>query len=75
MEQNKTIVIRPSRDTDVDAMLAVPEINTVAIVTRHNSHAHFVCQALRAGKNVFVEKPLAIDEAGLAAVEAAYVQA
>lgn len=58
--------------TDVTAMLANPAINTVAIVTRHDSHAGFVAQALQAGKHVFVEKPLAIDHEGLASVLAAY---
>ncbi|ORT71903.1 bi-domain-containing oxidoreductase [Pseudomonas mosselii] len=61
--------------TDVGAMLADPAINTVAIVTRHDSHARFVSQVLEAGKHVFVEKPLAIDEQGLADVQAAYGQA
>lgn len=61
--------------TDTADMLANPEINTVAIVTRHDSHARFVAQALKAGKHVFVEKPLAIDAAGLEQVESAYNQA
>ena len=46
--------------TDVDRIFNDPEINVVFIITRHNSHAQFVCRALEAGKNVFVEKPLAI---------------
>lgn len=46
-------------------------INTVAIVTRHDSYARFVAQALKAGKNMFVEKPLAIQYAELANVQAA----
>ena len=58
--------------TDVEALLANDEINTVVIVTRHNSHACFVTQALQAGKNVFVEKPLAINHEELADVEKAY---
>ena len=58
--------------TDSSEMLANPDINTVAVVTRHDSHARFVSQALEAGKHVFVEKPLAIDLAGLEQVEAAY---
>jgi predicted dehydrogenase/threonine dehydrogenase-like Zn-dependent dehydrogenase len=61
--------------TDISAMLANATINTVAIVTRHDTHAPFVIQALNAGKNVFVEKPLAIHHAELAAVEAAYIEA
>jgi predicted dehydrogenase len=38
-----------------------PNINTVAILTRHDSHADLVVKALKAGKNVFVEKPLALN--------------
>ncbi len=58
--------------TDMAAMLANPAINSVAIVTRHDTHARFVVQALQAGKHVFVEKPLAIHHAELAEVQAAY---
>ena len=58
--------------TEVAAMLANATINTVAIVTRHDTHARFVAQALAAGKNVFVEKPLAIDTEGLELVEVAF---
>jgi len=61
--------------TDTQAMLDNPDINTVAIVTRHNSHAYFVEKALNAGKNVFVEKPLAINYEELDAVKSAYDKA
>lgn len=61
--------------TDVAAMLANPEINTVAIVTRHNTHARFVQQALEAGKHVFVEKPLAIAHDELAQVKESWQRA
>lgn len=37
-------------------------INTVFITTRHNLHAEYVLKAIKAGKNVFVEKPLALYE-------------
>ena len=60
---------------DVGAMLSLPAINTVVVATRHDTHARFVIQALEAGKNVFVEKPLAIDLESLAGVEAAYAEA
>jgi predicted dehydrogenase/threonine dehydrogenase-like Zn-dependent dehydrogenase len=43
-----------------DEIIDDPNINTVAILTRHNTHAELVVKALRAGKHVFVEKPLAI---------------
>jgi predicted dehydrogenase len=58
--------------TDMAALLANAAINTVAIVTRHDTHARFVALALQGGKHVFVEKPLAIDREGISAVRAAY---
>lgn len=58
--------------TDTQAMLDNPEINAVAIVTRHNSHAKFVVSALAAGKHVFVEKPLAVTRSDLDSVVQAY---
>ena len=58
--------------TDTDKMLSDPEINTIAVVTQHNSHAGFVCKALNEGKNVFVEKPLALNYEQLELVKEAY---
>jgi predicted dehydrogenase len=46
--------------SDEDEIINDPNINTVAILTRHNTHAELVVKALKAGKHVFVEKPLAI---------------
>jgi predicted dehydrogenase len=48
--------------TDTDAVLADPSLDAVFVVTRHQSHADLVCRALRTGKAVFVEKPLALSE-------------
>jgi predicted dehydrogenase/threonine dehydrogenase-like Zn-dependent dehydrogenase len=61
--------------TDIDTMLGNVAINTVAIVTRHNTHSRFVVQSLQAGKHVFVEKPLTITLDELAEVEQAYLAA
>jgi len=47
--------------SDIDSVMNDPEINAVMIATRHDSHAAMTAQALRAGKSVFVEKPLALD--------------
>ena len=58
--------------TDTESLLADPDINAVAIATRHDSHARFVCQALQAGKHVFVEKPLAITRDELREIESTY---
>lgn len=57
-----------SHSTDVRAVLADPAVNTVFIATRHDTHSTFAGAALEAGKNVFVEKPLAIHEDELAEV-------
>lgn len=46
--------------SDIDALIEDSRISTIVIATRHDSHASLVCRALKAGKNVFVEKPLAI---------------
>lgn len=54
--------------TDIEAVIANDEINTVVIATRHDTHAKFAMQALNAGKHVFVEKPLAITVEELTAV-------
>lgn len=36
------------------------EINTLFIATRHDTHAHYVVEGLKAGKNIYVEKPLCL---------------
>jgi predicted dehydrogenase/threonine dehydrogenase-like Zn-dependent dehydrogenase len=46
--------------TDAQAVLDDDSVDAVFVVTRHHSHAQFACKALRAGKAVFVEKPLAL---------------
>jgi predicted dehydrogenase len=51
-----------------DEILNDPNVNTVAILTRHNTHADLVVKALQAGKHVFVEKPLAITSSQLSAI-------
>ncbi|HJS17420.1 MAG TPA: bi-domain-containing oxidoreductase [Anaerolineales bacterium] len=54
--------------SDDDEIINDREINTVAILTRHNTHADLVVKALKAGKHVFVEKPLAINNVQLSAI-------
>jgi len=46
--------------TDLDTIFANDEISTVFVLTRHDTHASLALRALRTGKNVFVEKPLAL---------------
>jgi predicted dehydrogenase/threonine dehydrogenase-like Zn-dependent dehydrogenase len=55
--------------SDEDEIINDPKVNTVAILTRHDSHADLVVKALKAGKHVFVEKPLAITPEQLKKIE------
>jgi len=48
--------------TDYKEVLDNKDINSVIILTPHSLHAKMVVEALRAGKHVFVEKPLCINE-------------
>lgn len=61
--------------TDTAAVFGDAAVDTVVIATRHNSHAALVCQALGAGKHVFVEKPLALTLEEVAAIERAHGEA
>lgn len=56
--------------TDYKNILDDPDINAVLIATRHDSHAFLACETLKAGKTVFVEKPLAMTRDQLAMVKA-----
>lgn len=58
--------------TDYRSIINDPAISLVIITTRHNEHAHMVAEALRAGKHVFVEKPLALNREELDDIIAAY---
>lgn len=53
-------------------VLADKEVDTLVITTRHNQHARQVTEGLAAGKNVFVEKPLAITLEEILEIEAQY---
>ena len=57
--------------TDPAAVMGDAGTDTVFVATRHDTHASLAAEALAAGKHVFCEKPLAMDEAGLDAVMAA----
>lgn len=61
--------------SDVETVFVDPEIDAVVVATRHDSHAELAERALLAGKSVFVEKPLALDEASLEAITAASMRA
>ena len=57
--------------TDAASAFEDPATQLVCITTRHDQHAELAARALRAGKHVFVEKPLARNEEELSEVERA----
>ncbi len=61
--------------TDAEVIFNDETIDTVAIATRHDSHAQFVCKALRRGKHVFVEKPMALSLREIDDIRSAYGEA
>jgi predicted dehydrogenase/threonine dehydrogenase-like Zn-dependent dehydrogenase len=60
--------------TSTDELFAQKEVNTLVIATRHDSHARLAAEALRRGRHVYVEKPLALNREQLAEVESAYAE-
>jgi predicted dehydrogenase/threonine dehydrogenase-like Zn-dependent dehydrogenase len=60
--------------TSTDELFAQKEINTLVIATRHDSHARLAAEALRRGRHVYVEKPLALNREQLSEVESAYAE-
>ncbi|MFA6413682.1 MAG: bi-domain-containing oxidoreductase, partial [Syntrophales bacterium] len=58
--------------SDHRLILDDPGIHAVFVLVGHHLHARFVCEILEAGKYVFVEKPLAINETQLAEVVQVY---
>jgi predicted dehydrogenase/threonine dehydrogenase-like Zn-dependent dehydrogenase len=60
--------------TSTAELFAQKEINTLVIATRHDSHARLASEALRSGRHVYVEKPLALTREQLAEVETAYAE-
>jgi predicted dehydrogenase/threonine dehydrogenase-like Zn-dependent dehydrogenase len=61
--------------TDAIEIIQDKQVNLVLIASRHNSHARYVAEALRAGKSVFVEKPLALNHEELKFILDAYSEA
>ena len=61
--------------TNYQEVLLDEKVDLVMITTRHNMHASMVVDSLKAGKNVFVEKPLALNQSELDEIVMAYQNA
>jgi len=60
--------------TDYKEILNDNDVDLVLITTRHDKHACMSIETLAAGKHVFVEKPLALNNEQLDEIAAAYVE-
>ena len=60
--------------SDYNELLQDPEVNLVLIATRHNAHAQMVLNCMKAGKHVFVEKPLCLNAHELTEIIKCYSQ-
>ena len=58
--------------TDYTELLADDAVDTVLVATRHDLHGRLVCEAIEAGKHVYTEKPLCLDEVELSRIREAY---
>jgi polar amino acid transport system substrate-binding protein len=58
--------------SDINDILSDKSVNTVFVATPHNLHAPYALAALKAGKNVFVEKPLAMNDEELEEIREYY---
>lgn len=59
---------------DANEVLNDLHINTIFIATRHDSHARYVIEGLKHGKNVFVEKPLCLTAEELETIRDLYIE-
>lgn len=60
--------------TNVENVLNNKENNIIVISTRHNTHADLVIKSLKAGKHVFVEKPLCLKLEELVQIKKTYYE-
>ncbi|MBC8154063.1 MAG: Gfo/Idh/MocA family oxidoreductase [Bacteroidetes bacterium] len=58
----------PAWYTDADALINDPAVNAVYVATPPDTHAEYAIRAMRAGKPVYVEKPMALNVAECAAM-------
>jgi predicted dehydrogenase/threonine dehydrogenase-like Zn-dependent dehydrogenase len=59
--------------TDYKQILNDDEVDLIMITTRHSQHSAITINSIQAGKHVFVEKPLALNNAELRGIITAYI--
>jgi len=64
----------PTASTSFADVLQDPDIDAILIATRHHLHGTMALAGLQASKHVFVEKPLALAEPELLAIEEFYAE-
>jgi predicted dehydrogenase/threonine dehydrogenase-like Zn-dependent dehydrogenase len=65
----------PNSTTDIESIVSDESIAAIVVSTRHDQHAALVQRALRAGKHVFVEKPLCLTDEELDAIASTRLEA
>ncbi|MFZ1787752.1 MAG: bi-domain-containing oxidoreductase [Saprospiraceae bacterium] len=60
--------------TDYHEILQDADVSAVVLTTRHNQHAKQILQALKKGKHVFVEKPLALSLSEIDEIEQGFIE-
>ncbi len=55
----------PRVAAEPEELFAMEGVDAVVVATRHDTHAYFALEAIKAGKHVWVEKPLALDVADI----------
>ena len=63
-----------SASSNIESIISNKSIDTVVIATQHDTHAEYTEKLLLAGKNVFVEKPLAINNSELEKLKKVYLE-
>lgn len=58
--------------TDPESLFSDNAVKALVVATQHDSHAELALKGLAAGKHLFVEKPLAINEQQLSKLESQY---
>ena len=60
--------------SNADKVITDKNVNTLFIVTRHNTHAEFILKGIKEGKHVYTEKPMAMNEEELEEIRKAWEQ-